>query len=311
MATQFEIDCALMAGDSYISTRPDINKFPIPTGWAKVTNPDSYFIDPSTGFEAVSFIKGTEIVISYAGTGTAIDWAANIGLATGYGSDQLLQAAEYYLQVKAANPNANITFTGHSLGGGLAALMGVFFAKQAVTFDQAPFANSAQDSSFISNPLNLLVPDVAANLKRDLVAKGYSAADLSPLTSFLIVRPTNGGIPNLNLVTDINVQGEVLSSAPVTLYNRIGTQVDIANSANGVSGTDLHSQALLAAFLQSNQSAAIGSNPQHTLNEVTKKLTDLLGMIFDKNLYYNDPNNKINPQRNFLENLVRHEAGIT
>jgi hypothetical protein len=103
------------------------------------------------------------------------------------------------------------------------------------------------------------------------------------------------------------VQGEVLSSAPVTLYDRIGTQTDIANSANGVSGTDLHSQALLSAFLQSDQTAASGSNPQQTLSKVTYKLTDLLGMIFDGTLFAhptNDPNNE-----NLLERLVRHEAG--
>lgn len=298
---------ALMAGDAYISTRPAINQFPVPQGW---TGFNHRSLD--SGFEAVTFTNGTEIVISYAGTGPGItnpDWAANIGLATGFGSDQLLQAAEYYLQVKAANPGANIVFTGHSLGGGLAALMGVFFGKQAVTFDQAPFANSAE--------LNLLTPDVAANLRSDLAAKLdsngnriYSDSDLFGLTNFLQLRQANGGIPNSNLVTDINVQGEVLSSAPVTLYNRIGTQTDIANSANNVSGTDLHSQALLSAFLQSDQSAASGSNPQQTLSKVTFKLTDLLGMIFDKNLYYNDPNNKNNPQRNFLEHLVRHEAGI-
>lgn len=71
MVTQFQIDCALMAGASYMSTRPDINKFPTPTGWVKVTNPDSYFIDPSTGFEAISFqniANPNNIVISFAGT---------------------------------------------------------------------------------------------------------------------------------------------------------------------------------------------------------------------------------------------------
>ena len=39
--------------------------------------------------------------------------------------------------------------------------MGVFFGKQAVTFDQAPFANSAE--------LSLISPDVAANLRSYLL----------------------------------------------------------------------------------------------------------------------------------------------
>lgn len=53
MATQFELDCALMAGASYISTRPDDkNKFPIPDGWnEKVIKRDA---QPS-GFEATYF----------------------------------------------------------------------------------------------------------------------------------------------------------------------------------------------------------------------------------------------------------------
>lgn len=241
------IEYALMAGASYIDTRASVNRFPAPEGWAMSNHKSK-----DSGFEAVTFTNGTNIVISYAGTGpgsvfTQPDWGANAGLATGYGSDQLLQAAEYYLQVKAANVGGNIIFTGHSLGGGLAALMGVFFGKQAVTFDQAPFAKSAE--------LNLLTPDVAVSLRSTLAAKLdsnlnriYSDSDLSGLTNFLQLRQANGGIPNSNLVTDINVKGEVLSSAPATLYNRIGTQTDIDNYPYGVSGTDLHSQALLSAF---------------------------------------------------------------
>ena len=100
MATQFETDCALMAGQVYLSTRTNINKLPVPNGWAEV--PLSH-VSLSTGFEAGAFVKGNQVVISYAGTypgDLAGDNAANLGLGTGVGSIQLIQAAQYYLQIK-------------------------------------------------------------------------------------------------------------------------------------------------------------------------------------------------------------------
>ncbi|MBI5317275.1 MAG: putative Ig domain-containing protein [Nitrospirae bacterium] len=302
MATTVEY--ALMAGRAYQITRGLTNQFPTPQGWAELAhvpnNPAFPQITGAAGFEAVAFRKGTDIVISYAGTyakDIAGDIFADIGLATGVGSAQLLQAAEYYLQVKADNPNAtSITFTGHSLGGGLAALMGVFFGQQAVTFDQAPFARSAK--------LNVLTPDIAANLKVDLLANGHTEVELSGLTNFLQLREANGDIPNSNLVTNINVQGELLSGVPYNIPDRIGTTLfDINNSASGVSGDDLHAQSLLTAFLQSNETAVIGER----LNEVTGEFTDLLKMLFDKNLFANDTDTN---QRNFLDHLVRHQVGV-
>ncbi|HRB81082.1 MAG TPA: hypothetical protein PK614_02350 [Nitrospira sp.] len=301
------IDYAMMAGASYISTRPDSNKFPIPMGWATLPSPNGYRLDPSSGFEAVACQRGNEIVISYAGTNPSDftgDIAADIGLATGIGSVQLEQAAEYYLQVKAANPNATITFTGHSLGGGLAALMGVFFGKQTVTFDQAPFANSAE--------LSLIAPDVAANLRSYLVnqldlsgGRKYSDDALQGLTDFLNVRAAlpMGEIPNTSLVKNINVDGEFLSGVPWNIQDRIGQSSHIPIHAPSVSGDDLHSVALLTAFLQSMQSAQSGQ----ALNDVTFKLTNLVEMIFDDNLYAHPTTDADN--RNFLERLVQNEQG--
>lgn len=54
MATQFEIDCADMAGSGYRSNRPyPVNKFPVPAGWNQVVG--SYVNNKLSGFEAVSF----------------------------------------------------------------------------------------------------------------------------------------------------------------------------------------------------------------------------------------------------------------
>ena len=146
MASQFEIDCALMAGMAYRSTRDEKNRFPIPTQSGWIEKPESHRSLDYCGFEAVSFQRGNEIVISFAGTNgptDVCDNANNASLATGNSCDQLREAALYYCQIKAAYPNATITLTGHSLGGGLASLIGIFFNTNAVTFDQAPFRNTA------------------------------------------------------------------------------------------------------------------------------------------------------------------------
>lgn len=74
------VDYALMAGASYISTRAEINQFPTPSGWvgSKHDTPPG-----GSGFEAVTFIKGTEIVISFAGTDSPGDLFADLALAAG------------------------------------------------------------------------------------------------------------------------------------------------------------------------------------------------------------------------------------
>ena len=303
MATQFEIDCALMAGASYISTRKPLNQFPIPSEWTEQIVERAA---DDTGFEATCFTKGTELVISYAGTydkDIAGDIAADVGLATGFGSIQLLQAAEYYLSLKndPRYQGYNITLTGHSLGGGLAALIGVLFGVMTITFDQAPFASSAISGQ----------PDVAAKLKTDLLASGHTETELAGLSNFLQLRQTNGGIPNSTKVTNYRVDGEFLSGIlPFSAFNPIGNPATVLQHgpSSDLVGLDLHAQSLLAAFLQSDQSATTNtSGVKENLQQATYKLVDLLNLMFDKKMYaYRTDDNR----ENFLERLVRHQAGV-
>ena len=292
---------ALMAGGAYRSTRADINEMPAPQGWTESL--DERKVDDATGFEAGYFQRGSEIVISYAGTYDKSwrDQRANAGLATGVGSMQLLQAVDYYLQVKAANPGATITLTGHSLGGGLASLVGVFFGVSAQTFDQAPFAKTALFKA----------PETLAYLVGQVDGSGnrlYGSDAVAPLVGYIEQKQAFGAaatfIPNSALISNINVQGEFLSKAPWTVQDRIGTTTEsIANTAPGVSGFDLHSQALLTAFLQSRETAFTGQS----LEQATHTLPQLLGMVFDSRLYSFRNDDARN--RNFLDHLVRHEAG--
>ena len=133
------------------------NQIPIPDGWKLLQNGSN----PATGFLARAYKNDAtgEIVIAYAGTTfedgmKSLDWTkGNIPGASGLTlGEQIVDAARFYLDVYNANPNAGISFTGHSLGGGLAALMAVYFERAAQTFDPAPFARSA-DSSAVVNEL--------------------------------------------------------------------------------------------------------------------------------------------------------------
>lgn len=294
------IEYALLAGAAYYDTRTDKNRLPLPQNWSYVSRIQQ---DLTTGFEASAFTNGTDIVISYAGTydkDIAGDIAADINLGLGLGSKQLLQAADYYLQVKASAPaGAHITLTGHSLGGGLAALIGVFFGETAVTFDQAPFAQTALFQA--QSLLDYLSAEKAAN-----GAPLYTSTQLQGLTNFITQQQANGGIPNSSLISTIRVDGEFLSEAPLSTLSPIGTPATLLkHGPTSLSGTELHSIALLTAFLQSQQTATAGQ----TLNDVTAKLPDLLAMLFDKNLFAQDTDPRTNKE-NLLERLVKHEAGV-
>ena len=138
-------------GGTKIDEQIQSNWTPVPTGWELIkqesgSGKGDWNFD---GFTARAYKNSTtgNIIIAYAGTefeNLAGDWFGNnLTLGGADNAEQANKAALFYHHIKHEHPNADISFTGHSLGGGLAGLMGILFDKEAVIFDHAPFKAAA------------------------------------------------------------------------------------------------------------------------------------------------------------------------
>ncbi len=198
------------------------NTLPLPDGWQAW---DAYTLDANdgpaadnTGFLAGVYTKGEHIVIAYAGTTNenSKDWFdANIPAATGLVlADQVRQAAQLYQQVlhdTTQQGNAlygkEISFTGHSLGGGLASLMAVYFDRDATVFDQAFFRKSA-DSSPVVTALRNTLETSALPMPAEFTAQNYIAGGV-PTPDGVTPSPTR--LAREGNVHSYAIKGEVLS----------------------------------------------------------------------------------------------------
>lgn len=312
------IQYAQFAANSYAASSGVVhekNEIPIPAGWSIF---ETRRID-ATGFLARAYQHTTtkEIVISYGGTtyedGLATrDWfTGNLPGASGLAlGEQVVDAAKFYLDVRAdqaqKNPDAPITFTGHSLGGGLASLMAVYFGRTASTFDPAPFALSAKSSGVVSG------------LKTRLKKMGYTLP-----AEFETFDVATGLSSRQSLVSQTYLKGEALqyigSNNPVlaaialsalggpalgTLGLAAGAFVSqIAGTTTPVDAGDIpildavkaHYMPLLVAAMQSPK-----------FKDASKANPELLQQIFSSKLFSVATQDK--PQHNLLNLMVQQQA---
>ena len=104
----------------------------LPAGIGPTAQPDA-----TSGFKAALYSDGERHVLAFAGSERETrDWLTNLGQAVGLDTAQYGQAACFAKECKVGFGD-NITMTGHSLGGGLAAIAAAVTGCEAVTFNPA------------------------------------------------------------------------------------------------------------------------------------------------------------------------------
>lgn len=311
--TNRETTMSLLAAGSYWDirgfstysplTRDTSNHAPIPDGWTLIGEKSGSGSNTTlfgSGFSARAYQNKTsqEIVISYAGTefgfdnsilGMYKDFAlANIPLGVGRYEEQALHAAEFYQDIKKQH-GENISFTGHSLGGGLASLMAVWFDRPAFVFAPAPFQASADKRQPNNNWLGFLAEAALGTVRHKL------GENIDP--AFKAYDPELMFESREQNVQSWVVKGEVLEAylgfvesiekGRKHLFGKIG---DVIGKVDKHS-IDLHAAALMTPDFE----------------QQMNNLPVALEMVFDKRLY----NHEITgDQQNFLVKLIRNEAGI-
>ncbi|HLO62597.1 MAG TPA: hypothetical protein VK165_06490 [Azonexus sp.] len=254
------------------------NKIAPPAGWS--FDQALWQPDRASGFSAGCYVNGSEMVISYTGTNGGMDYA-NWFIGLGAPMNQIYEAVGYYFACKAAHPEAtNITFTGHSLGGGLASLMSVYFNKLATVFDEAPFQIAA---------LNPYVTDTVAAY---MITKGYNDAAFSDYITF-------AGLPALTRESNIThyyIEGEALGFPRFSFDTLMGSDNQIPLNDSTAGSVDRHSMSLMLSFQLSS-----------AFHQVAQALPDLVSMTLDGNLFAANP---LDSKPDLLRTFLRHQLGV-
>jgi hypothetical protein len=193
------------------------------------------YVDQASSFYAVSYnvsgvpeLAGASTVISYRGTDSGSDIPAFLTGAGNPFNNQAFFAGDFYklLNNQRASANSGILLTGHSLGGGLAGLIGSAFGVSSVVFDNMPFEDAATAL--------LTGTDASDSIERDHFFG--SEATLSA--------------PNFSLYSGYKTTGEILDLVtPLRSASRL-TSLDTYGGLRDP--IDLHSMALLAALMYAN-----------------------------------------------------------
>ena len=206
-------------------------------GFAEIVQADDVAAARAVSFFAIAYDIDGERVISYRGTDNALGTTASLwtdgdifnGWIGGAGviSDQAIRAVNFYqamsndLSLGQDYRLANISLTGHSLGGGLAGLVASLYHREAMVFDNMPF-EAATDNLF------------------DL------AEDYGTVADAVYGTGNTPWLPDDSLIDGYSVNGEILA------YFRLLSSfqpIELSPHAVITDSVALHSQSLLVSLL--------------------------------------------------------------
>lgn len=213
-------------------------------GNAIVTNVRGQQDAQDIGFYAIAYdldgVAGGEKVISYRGTDdfdgpadllTSKDVAGWLLGGGNYRVAQGIMALEFYNAV-AGNPvdtrTPDISFTGHSLGGGLASYAAALYGKNALAFDSMGYVTAANNAHFYATTVPKTDPQYAT-LAKPIIDNVYKN-----------ITPWN---VNTSGVQAQHIKGEVLH--PDFARQAPSTEIDLGPNVTGIDSVQLHSMATM------------------------------------------------------------------